>query len=123
MAKPRDYELTYILAPDLDESEKTKVFDRLTNTLTEQFGGEILKVDEWGRRKLAYPIKKNAFGTYIHLRMRAPGEAIAELERLMRLMDAVIKFLTVRLEDGAEIDSISPNQPNAEAADAAAENA
>lgn len=115
MSKPRDYELTYILAPDLDDAEKTKVFDRLKDTLTDQFGGEVLKVDEWGRRKLAYAIKKHAFGTYIHMRMRAPGEAIAELERVMRLMDPVIKFLTVRLEDGAAIETTSPEPAGTEA--------
>ena len=100
--KARQYELTLILAPDLDEAEKTKSLDRVTGIITEQFGGEMRRMDDWGRRKLAYEIRKHSFGDYIYLRFTAPAETIAEVERVMRLMDSIIKFLTVRLEDDTD---------------------
>lgn len=104
----RQYETTYILNPELDDSERGKVKDRVKSIIEEQFGGEILKVDEWGRRPLAYKIKKEGFGYYVHTRYQASGDTVAELERIMRLTDAVMKFLTVRLEDDAAVTEDAP---------------
>ncbi|MFT4704016.1 MAG: small subunit ribosomal protein S6 [Bradymonadia bacterium] len=103
----REYETTFILQPDVDETTKTEAIKRLTDILTEQFGGEIKRTDEWGRRKLAYLMKKQAYGVYVYIRHSSPAEAIAEMERIARLMDSVIKFLTVRLDDRID-DSDAP---------------
>ncbi|TVQ96770.1 MAG: 30S ribosomal protein S6 [Deltaproteobacteria bacterium] len=102
MAKPRIYETTWILKPDVTEEDKAKVLERVTGILTEA-GGEIRRQDEWGRRRLAYPIDKQNHGIYIYLRYVAPGEVIQEIERRLRLMDAVLKFLTVKLEEERDI--------------------
>ena len=99
MTAPRNYETTYILTPEADEAERTTIKDRVKAIIEEQFGGNIAKVDDWGRRELAYEIKKQNFGYYIHTRYAAPADCIAELERILRLTDTVMKFLTVRLED------------------------
>ncbi|MCA9298663.1 MAG: 30S ribosomal protein S6 [Phycisphaerales bacterium] len=98
MSLPCEYETTYIVAPDLDPSERAKVDERVKAIITEQFGGEIHRVDDWGRRELAYPIRKVSHGHYTYVRYLAPGECILELERILRILDPVIKFLTVRLE-------------------------
>lgn len=104
MSALRQYETTYILTPELDEGERTKVFDRFKSIIEEQFGGAIVKVDEWGRRPLAYLIQKQNFGYYVHVRYDATGDAIAEMERILRITDPVMKFLTIRLEDGADLE-------------------
>lgn len=102
MSKPRDYETTYILASDVDESEKLRVAERVRTIIEQQFGGSILRVDEWGRRQMAFPIGKYSQGIYTYVRFTAPGNAIGELERVLRIFDSVIKFLSVRLEPGED---------------------
>lgn len=111
MSDLRQYETTYILRPDADAETKTKVQDRVAQIITEQFGGEILRVDEWGRRELAYPVKKFLNGYYVYVRYAATADTIAELERILRLLDSVIKFLTVRLEREEQNSTASPNNP------------
>jgi len=105
MAAQRQYETTYILLPDLDESERATVQDRVKEIVEGEFKGEILKVDEWGRRPLAYALRKERFGYYFHVRYRAEGAVVAELERILRLTDPVMKYLTVRLDESAEIEA------------------
>jgi small subunit ribosomal protein S6 len=98
----RHYELTYILRPDTQPADKAAILDRLQNTLTNTFESEVLRVEEWGKRALAYPMAKQTQGQYIYLRMLARPDAVSELERQLRLNDQVIKFLTVKLEKGAD---------------------
>lgn len=106
----RDYETTYILTPDVDPAERERIADRIKAVLEGQFGGSILRIDDWGRRPLAYPIRKVRYGNYIYVRYTAAPDAIAELERILRLLDAVLKFLTVALEPGAASDA-RPDRP------------
>ena len=101
MTAQRNYETTYILTPETDEAERLSIKERVKAIIEEQFGGSIAKVDDWGRRELAYDIKKQNFGYYVHTRHTSPAECIRELERILRLTDPVIKFLTVRLHDAA----------------------
>lgn len=105
MSTHREYETTYILAPLTDAAERAKVTERVSNVITNQFGGTILRTDDWGRRELAYDVQKHRQGLYVYNRYTAPATAITELERVLRLMDPVIKFLTVRLEEGAASDA------------------
>lgn len=100
MAEIREYETTYILTPDVAPEDRQRVADRVKGVI-EGANGSILRTEDWGRRKLAYLIEKHAYGNYVYTRYNAEGAAIAELERNLRLLDPVIKFLTVRLEAGA----------------------
>lgn len=93
----RDYETTFILMSDIDEADKNTVLERITK-LIQDAGGEILRVDEWGQRKLAYRVKKQLRGYYVYLRYTAPGDVIAEIERMLRQRDDVIRFLTVKVD-------------------------
>ncbi len=104
MSALRQYETTYILNPDADETERTKVRERFVKIIEEQFGGSILKIDEWGRRPLAYKMRKESFGFYVHVRYHAAAEAIAEMERILRITDSAMKFLTIRLDDDEELE-------------------
>lgn len=100
MADVREYETTYILTPDVSPEDRQKVADRV-QAVIEKSSGSIRRVEDWGRRKLAYEINKHAYGNYVYTRYSAEGTAIAEIERNLRLLDAVIKFLTVKLEADA----------------------
>jgi len=91
------YESVIIINPNLDQ-EATKAlikkFEDLINT-----DGKVEKIDELGKRKLAYEIKKSKEGYYVVYTFEAKPELIAELERNYRIIDDVMKFIVVRLED------------------------
>ena len=110
MASPiREYETTYILTPELDAAEQKKVQDRVTAIITEQFGGEIHRLEDWGKRKLAYPIRKQLRGLYVYIRFQATADTIEEMERILRLLDPVIKFLTINIATAnGDEDAVRP---------------
>ncbi len=97
----RAYETIYIVHPDVVGDGYTAVVDKFKEVLTDQ-GANVIKVDEWGTRKLAYAVKKQGRGTYILMAYEATPSTIAELERRMRIDEQVIKFQTVLLEGGIE---------------------
>jgi small subunit ribosomal protein S6 len=101
----RAYEHTFIARQDLSPQQAQALADSYAGVIAEH-GGEVTKNEYWGLRNLAYRIKKNRKGHYLHLNLRAPSAAIDELERQERLSDDVIRYLTVRvdeLEDGPSI--------------------
>lgn len=95
----RTYETIYIVHPEVVGDGYTAVVDKFKGILTDQ-QASVLKVDEWGTRKLAYPVKKQGRGTYVLMAYEAGSDVIAELERRMRLDENIIKFQTVLLEGG-----------------------
>lgn len=98
----RTYETILIVHPDVVGDQYAAVVDKFKGVLTDQ-GAEILKVDEWGTRKLAYQVKKQGRGTYVLVAYQAGPEVVAEFERRMRIDEAIIKFQTVYLEKGLEV--------------------
>jgi small subunit ribosomal protein S6 len=94
----RAYEHTFIARQDLSPQQAQALADTYSGVVTEN-GGEVTKNEYWGLRNLAYRIKKNRKGHYLHLNVRAPAAAIDELERQERLSDDVIRYLTVRVEE------------------------
>lgn len=97
----RTYETIFIVHPDIVGDEYAAVVDKFKGILADQ-GAEILKVDEWGTRKLAYPVRKQGRGTYVLVAYQASPEVIAEFERRLRIEDSIMKFQTVYLEKGLE---------------------
>lgn len=91
------YEMTYILNPVLDE-EKFSELVSFVNKLIENNGGDIVEVDEWGVKKLAYDIDKKSTGYYVNLYFNAPAEAIAVVERNMRIHDDIMRYLTLKYD-------------------------
>jgi small subunit ribosomal protein S6 len=94
----RRYETIFILRPSLNEDEITSIIDRSTGILTES-NGQIIELDKWGMKKLAYPIKKDLQGYYIFCDYCSTPDAVAEMERKFRLDDAVLRYLTLKTED------------------------
>ncbi|NCO53238.1 MAG: 30S ribosomal protein S6 [Deltaproteobacteria bacterium] len=93
----RKYESLYIVHPDVVGEALTAMEEKFQAVLTEQ-QAEILKFDNWGTRKLAYPIKKQTKGCYVQTIFEASAEVIAEYERRLRLDETVLRFLTLRFE-------------------------
>src|SRR5687768_6132322 len=94
----RSYEHTFIARQDLSPQQAQALAETYAEVVTGN-GGEVTKNEYWGLRNLAYRIKKNRKGHYLHLNVRAPAAAIDELERQERLSDYVIRYLTVKVEE------------------------
>ncbi|MDP2167043.1 MAG: 30S ribosomal protein S6 [Thermodesulfovibrionales bacterium] len=96
------------LSDEAIESAAEKIKDLITGS-----GGEILKVDAWGRRKLSYEINKQSKGFYALFLFRAPSPVIKKLEELYKVFDPVIKFIVIKLEkkqEKAAIASLAPKE-------------
>jgi small subunit ribosomal protein S6 len=94
----RIYEELFILRPDITEEEITPVTDQVRSIVTNA-GGTVDKEERWGVRKLAYRVEKRAEGYYVLLQLTMPSSTVRELERRLRVNDAVLKYLTVRIDD------------------------
>ncbi len=102
----RQYETTFILRPNLGEDQFTEIIERTCGIITGD-GGVIIDTDRWGIKRLAYEIKKEVQGYYVCLNYAAPGTTILELERIFRIDDRVLRFLTIKLADSIDADGIS----------------
>jgi len=98
----RKYENLLLLSPELSAEERQGILDTLTGII-EREGGKILEVNEWGMRDLAYAVNKMDRGYYVLINSNMPSPAVAELERNIRIMDGIFKFVTVKLEDAEEV--------------------
>ena len=92
------YESVLIARQDLGASQVNTLVDELKNVISAQ-GGEVVRVDNWGLKNLAYRIKKNRKGHYVLMNISAPASAVAEYERVMRVNEDIIRYMTVRVED------------------------
>jgi small subunit ribosomal protein S6 len=101
----RFYEHTFIARQDLSAQQAQNLADTYAGVVAEQ-GGEVTKSEYWGLRNLAYRIRKNRKGHYLHFNLKASAEAIEELERQERLSDDVIRYLTVKVDALDEKPSI-----------------
>ena len=93
----REYELVFIVHPDLDETATNDILERVKGWITEA-GGVIDKVDPWGKRKLAYPIRKQNEGQYFLFNIQIPPSFVMELERDLRFLEPVMRFLITAVE-------------------------
>lgn len=107
----RNYESLYIIHPEVVGDELTAKMEKFQKVLTDQ-AAEIHKLDNWGVRKLAYPIQKVERGNYVQTLFCAEPEVIAEFERRLRLDEQILRFLTVRFED--EFPAVVEAEPAAE---------
>lgn len=92
------YEFAVVLDPNLDEESLKAEFDKVSALIT-RFDGTIDKVDDWGKRRLAYEIDKLTEGYYYFYTVTAPPSAPREIEDRMRIMEKVVRYLIIRLDD------------------------
>ena len=91
------YEVMYIIDPALEDSARVELINRFSD-LVKKNGGEVDRVDEWGKRRLAYAIQYKTEGYYVLMYIKAPADLPREIERNMKISDAVLRYLTVRYE-------------------------
>lgn len=91
------YETVFIATPVLSEAQFKDVVNKFRGVITEN-GGEIVHEEDWGLRKLAYPIQKKSTGFYHLIEFKAPGELIEKLETQYRRDERIIRFLTFRMD-------------------------
>ena len=97
------YELLLIFNPGLSEDDRGVALERVQSLISD--GGSTLdKVDEWGKRKLAYEIDKISDGDYVLFEFQAKPAAIAEIDRVLRITDAVLRFIIVQCDEQAKKD-------------------
>jgi small subunit ribosomal protein S6 len=94
----RRYETISIISPNVGEDE-IKAISQKTAGIIEGDGGTIINVDNWGLKKLAYPIKKQQQGYYVYTEFAAVPSAVSEMERIFKIDDHVLKFMTVKLQE------------------------
>ena len=91
------YEVMYVIDAALEDSARTELINRFSELVTKN-GGEVDRVDEWGKRRLAYAIQYKTEGYYVLMYIKAPAELPREIERNMQISDSVLRYLTVRYE-------------------------
>ncbi len=119
----RTYESIFIVHPEVVGDDLTTLIDKFTTILSDR-GADVLKVENWGTRTLAYQVKKQSKGCYVLVIFDAEPSVIAEFERRMRIDEKVIKFQTIILEGGYEAPAVeAAPEEDAEATDADSETA
>ena len=98
MAEKRVYEVIFIVDPDTQEDDMTKLTTNLSGVVTDQ-GGTVTRNEVLGRRQLAYRIGRKNEGVYVIFEVEGTGSEIAELERRMRVNDQIMRYMTVRVDE------------------------
>ncbi len=98
MSTRRLYETTYIINAALEDAEIEEAIARISEYIV-QHGGTIQEINRWGRRRMAYPIKKKYNGYYVHCIFDSPPSSIPVIERYLILDDSVLRHLTVQLPE------------------------
>ena len=113
------YEVMYVIDSALEDGARVELINRFSE-LVKKNGGEIDRVDEWGKRRLAYAINYKTEGYYVLMYIKAPSELPRELERNLQIADSVLRYLVVRYEGAlpAKREPLKPYAPR-EAADVA----
>jgi small subunit ribosomal protein S6 len=104
--KSKEYETIYVLRSDVDTDSAEKLQSRVAEVVARE-AGKLVKVEAWGRRKLAYPVGKQRKGVYVYVKYVGRGGLVAELERNLKLSDVVLKFQTVMLNPDVDLASVN----------------
>jgi small subunit ribosomal protein S6 len=94
----RNYEVAFIAHPELDEAALAALVEKAQSWVTTA-GGQVVKTDIWGRRHLAYPIRKQKEGQYVLLEAQLEGQATREIERNLRLTEQIMRFQIIRTDE------------------------
>jgi len=116
----REYEVIYILRPDVTKETAEKVATRVSDVVA-RMNGKLTRIENWGRRLLAYEINHSRRGLYVYFTYQGDGALVAELERNFRMLDEVVRFQTVKIGEEAVQAEIDPERIKFEAEDAPAE--
>jgi len=115
----REYESVIILRPSTGKPEIAALIERIQGMFGD-YGGRLIKIDSWGTRILAFPVKHERKGIYLYWRYLGGSDIVAEFERLMGLSDKVIRFYTVKIDDDVDPEA-RPSEVTEELLEAASE--
>ncbi|MDN5326320.1 MAG: small subunit ribosomal protein [Moorella sp. (in: firmicutes)] len=96
----RNYEVVFVIRPDLEAEATTAVVEKFTQLITGQ-GGQVARVDQWGKKRMAYEVRKYREGYYVLVEFKGTPAVAQELERVLKISDDVIRYLITRLEEEA----------------------
>ena len=102
MSTNRQYELVYIVTPEATDEQIAELHTQIEQ-IVQRFGGTFDKTENWGRRKLAYEIGHHREGTYVVETISGSGEMVKEIDRRLRVIDQVIRHLTVRVDEDLRV--------------------
>ena len=114
----REFETIFILRPDTNQDGIHVVNSRVRQVI-EQMGGRLLKLDNWGKRKLAYEVKKQLKGIYLYWQYLGTAGVVEEIERNLRMLDSVIRYYTVKIDEDVD-PNVKPQAVDEEAFNKAA---
>ena len=100
----REYETIYILQSTIDPDEADRIATRIKDIVSTR-SGHLLKIDNWGKRKLAYPIRKASRGVFVFLKYLGFEDMVAEIERNLRLLDPVVRYQTVLMNRDVKLET------------------
>ena len=116
------YESAVLINAALDDEQIESIITRIKENIANS-GGEIREVENWGRKRLAYMVKKSKIGYYVFFRYSAPPSIVSKLERFFTLDENILRFLTVHLDnDALEQLELNKKRDSSEVQEAAAEN-
>jgi small subunit ribosomal protein S6 len=104
-ARASAYETIYILAPETSTADAEKVADRF-GEVVDRLGGKLTRIDNWGKRRLAYPIRKATRGVFVYVKFAGVDGVVAEVERNLRMLDPVVRYQTILLERDVDLAAI-----------------
>jgi small subunit ribosomal protein S6 len=116
----RRYETIFIIPADLTEDEINALIERYQSIITKN-KGMVIKVEKWGKRKMAYEIKKQIRGFYVLMDLVSVAAVITELERNFKIDEKILKFMTIKKEEGVDLKEIEKEIAAASAPSATAE--
>ena len=97
----RNYEIIFIVRPDVTEEDVDKLIAQMEGVIAGT-GGKLEKVEKLGRRRLAYRVQRQREGIYVLFRLQGSGDTVKEFERRLKVIDTVIKYLSVRIDEDLE---------------------
>jgi small subunit ribosomal protein S6 len=107
----RDYELGFILTPEVNEEQTRAIMERIEGIVT-NYNGQIMRVNQWGRRRLAYPIQHHRDGFYVFIDMVLTPETVSELDRTLKVSEEVMRHL-IKLRDHQTVQKEREARANA----------
>jgi len=110
----RRYETIFIVDPDISDEERTPLFEKITELMPQQ-NGLLVELNEWGTKKLAYEIRKRIRGYYVRLDYCGTGALVDEIERLFKIDERILKYMTILLEKNVELEKIKEEIASKEA--------
>ncbi|MDK2820606.1 MAG: small subunit ribosomal protein [Clostridia bacterium] len=94
----RNYESVFVIKPDLEAEATAALIEKFTKLIADQ-GGEVVQVNEWGKKRMAYEVRKYREGYYVIIEFKGAPNVSQELERLLRINDDILRYLITRLEE------------------------